>query len=295
MSMQTAWQPVALPTNLNAPDAIAGDSGCVEAEPSRRPGIQAWRWLVVLGLFVAAALFALYVLDGPVAVYTLNHSPPELFAELLAVAEPFGNGLGVLLIALLIWRLNPSSIQKVPRLLTMALGAGLSADLLKLVVTRWRPMSGQFDPAHAATSFASWFPLLGVPSAEQSFPSAHTATAMGLALALCWLYPRGRVVFLAAPLLVGLQRIAYGSHFASDVCVGAAIGWSVATFVLRSSVAARWFDRLEASGMVEVDAAALDDIELHTELVIVPPAFDDVLPRPRQTAPTKSPRHRLAA
>lgn len=292
MSMQTAWPPVALPTDLKA---IAGDRDPAQFGGSRPQRSPAWRWLIVLGLFATAAGFALYFLDGPIAVYTLNHSPPELLAELLAVAEPFGNGLGVLLIALLIWRLDPRSIGKVPRLFAMALGAGLSADLLKLVVTRWRPMSGQFDPAHAAASFTSWFPLFNAPSAEQSFPSAHTATAMGLALALCWIYPRGRMLFWAAPVLVGLQRIVYGSHFASDVCVGAAIGWIVAMFVLRSSVALRLFSRLEASGTVEVEAAAMDDVRLHTELIIVPPSVVDMRPHPRQPEPVMNPRRRLAA
>ena len=55
------------------------------------------------------------------------------------------------------------------------------------------------------------------------FPSAHAATAVGLAIALGVLYPRGRWLFIAFAFLAGLQRIEAQAHFASDVLAGAAV------------------------------------------------------------------------
>ena len=104
----------------------------------------------------------------------------------------------------------------------MRLAAGVAADLLKMLVMRSRP----YD-----LPFLSW-PGLGTfgigcrplrRQRAQSFPSAHTATAVGLAAALIWLYPQGRLVFSLLAVLVGCQRVASGAHYPSDVLVGAAV------------------------------------------------------------------------
>jgi membrane-associated phospholipid phosphatase len=67
----------------------------------------------------------------------------------------------------------------------------------------------------------------GYGYALQSLPSAHAATAVGLALALAALYPRGRWLFASFAVLAGLQRIEAQAHFASDVLAGAAVGCMV--------------------------------------------------------------------
>jgi membrane-associated phospholipid phosphatase len=68
--------------------------------------------------------------------------------------------------------------------------------------------------------------------ANQSFPSAHTATAFGLALCLASLYPQGKGWFFTLASLVAMQRMVAGAHYLSDVLAGAAIGIVSATFVL---------------------------------------------------------------
>ena len=88
--------------------------------------------------------------------------------------------------------------------------------------------------------------MLSDQSGLQSFPSAHTATAAGLAAALIWLYPQGRLLFTLLAVLVGCQRIVSGAHFPSDVLVGAAAGCLVATFFLHVGRLPVWFDRWEA-------------------------------------------------
>ncbi len=95
------------------------------------------------------------------------------------------------------------------------------------------------------STFGHCFSALGVGSAGQSFPSAHTATAAGLAAALTWLYPQGRLLFPLLAILVGCQRIVCGAHYLSDVCIGAAAGCLVAQFFLRVGRLPAWFDRWE--------------------------------------------------
>ncbi len=87
--------------------------------------------------------------------------------------------------------------------------------------------------------------MFGGGSASQSFTSAHTATAVGLALGLGWLFPRGRWLFVGFAVLVAMQRIVGPYHFVSDTLWGAAIGCLVAFALLPGGPFSSPFDRLE--------------------------------------------------
>lgn len=203
-----------------------------------------WRMLVGAIVVVAATAAALTI-DCPLASWCLaDHCPGEI-VRFLKVIEPFGNGFGVLVIALAVYQLDPRRRPRLARLLSMSLGAGLLADGFKMLVARTRPRMFDFHGG-VAESFGRWLPLLDEPSGGQSFPSAHTATAVGLAIALGWLYPRGRWLFGALALLVACQRIESGIHFASDTIVGGAIGVFVAVACLQNGRLVHWFERIES-------------------------------------------------
>ncbi|MEN6558205.1 MAG: phosphatase PAP2 family protein, partial [Thermoguttaceae bacterium] len=150
----------------------------------------------------------------------------------------------VIVLVLAIHQLDPKRRWAIPRVLTCALAAGLAADLVKLLIFRTRPYDGSLVGS-VWTTFGPWFPLWGAGSSGQSFPSAHTATAVGFAAALCWLYPQGRWLFSILAALVGCQRIVCGAHFPSDVLVGAATGYTASLFLLKIGPASAWFDRKE--------------------------------------------------
>jgi membrane-associated phospholipid phosphatase len=126
------------------------------------------------------------------------------------------------------------------RLAASSLGAGLVADGIKLLVARQRPGFVPLDSAGALDTFSTWLPLLhreSLPSAYgyawQSFPSAHCATAAGLAVGLALLYPRGRWLFALFAALACWQRIDAQAHFLSDCLAGAAVGCFIAAFAAR--------------------------------------------------------------
>jgi membrane-associated phospholipid phosphatase len=151
-------------------------------------------------------------------------------------------GIAVILVAIAV--LDPRNRRAIPRVAAASLGAGLAANVLKLLVARARPH--HFDlSGDALDSFAGWFPMLANASAEQGFPSSHAATAAGLAIALAWLYPRGRWLFPAMAALAGFQRVLAESHFLSDVLWGSAVGCIFAPLCVYGSRLARKFDRLE--------------------------------------------------
>ena len=173
-------------------------------------------------VFVVASLLAMSV-DIRIASVFKNGLPRSLHSlgEFLEICETFGHGYGVTLILIAVVVLDPQKWKFLPWLISGSLGSGMLANLLKLTIHRFRPRD--FDLANATV----WdtFRTGGTDfKGMQSMPSAHTATAVGLAIMLSTIYPRGRRFFATLAILVGLQRIATSAHFPSDVCAGAAIG-----------------------------------------------------------------------
>ena len=186
------------------------------------------RWLPPVALVLAAC--AALAIDTTVAHWSLEDSPLRFLRDVPRLAEVFGHGIGVALIAGAVWTLDPPRRRALGWLLAGSWGAGLAANLGKLAVARLRPHHWLDGPTAASgvfDTFVAWCPLGRGGSGQESFPSAHMATAVGLALVLSALYPRGRWYFAVLAVLVGLQRIASHAHFPSDVLMGAAIGWIV--------------------------------------------------------------------
>ena len=165
-----------------------------------------------------AALAAAILVGGAIAAFNVDCSVaqwfklrqgPRYFHDLAAICELFGRGECVLLVAILIWRLDRARLWAIPGLATTALLSGLAADGVKMLIARVRPHHFDFLGS-VWSSFGPWLPLGSLGSPNQSFPSAHTATAMGLAIALMVVYPAARGLFCLAPLLVAYQRMDCG-------------------------------------------------------------------------------------
>ncbi len=137
---------------------------------------------------------------------------------------------------------------------------GLAADVIKLLVHRVRPCRYDFqsgEPIFRGLSFTSVESFGDIFEASyHSVPSAHTAVAVGLAVALGWLYPRGRSWFLLVAALTGASRVDGGAHFASDVCWGAALGYLLAHQCVGQTRFGRWFDNWESKHKPPSDALA---------------------------------------
>jgi len=207
---------------------------------------------LLLPLLLAIAGFAAFAIDVPVATSFRQWNSPRHqtvtdYLGYLNTFEPFGHGLGVVFVLFVLHQLARNRRWALPRVLACALAAGGAADLLKMLVIRTRPYNLAVD-FHGTVwaTFGQWFPLLGGESGTQSFPSAHTATACGLAAALIWLYPNGRLLFTSLAVLVGCQRVVACAHYPSDVLFGAATGCLVAVLLLHVGRLPPLFDRWES-------------------------------------------------
>lgn len=151
----------------------------------------------------------------------------------MSLAEAFGHGVGVTVVLATVFTLDPKSRKSLGRSIMAIVAGGCGANLTKLLISRSRPATSDLFHVDSWQTFGEWLPLGHNGSGWQSFPSAHTATAVALALTLSWLYPRGRYLFALFAAAVGVQRVLGGAHFPSDVLAGAAVGWWCALAILR--------------------------------------------------------------
>lgn len=209
------------------------------------PGAQPrWHRMVVPACLMLAAMAAVSI-DGPIARACAQMKLAGDLRRLLTWSEMFGHGLGAALVILIVFQLDPRQRPRLLRVGTAVFSAGMVANLVKTMVARTRPYA--FDLASSAVdSFHGWWPMGAGGSSEQSFPSAHTATAVGLAMGLAWLYPRGRRLFAILAILVACQRITSGAHFLSDTLAGASVGWFAAMGMFPGGLLVWGFDWFEA-------------------------------------------------
>jgi len=218
------------------------------AASSRIQSDAARAWLIAFSLM----LFGYVVIPFDTVLASFMHTHHHWSGwKLVYLSEIFSHAWGVGLIALGIASLYASDAPKIPQLFCASLGAGLLANIGKLICARTRPHS--FDlTASSWESFQGLFPWWnGVYenstnlASLQSFPSAHAATAAGLAWGLSRRYPQGRWYFVLLCMLALCQRLVVEAHYLSDVCWGAAIGVIWANFVFSNVKMGQRFVRLE--------------------------------------------------
>lgn len=204
---------------------------------------------IVLG-FVLLGLIAL-PFDVAIAHLMLRDVTPGELRGIFRRAEIFGHGYGIAAIGLTIFLLDPKHRTALPRMVFNCLAAGLSADLIKVMVWRTRPRTFELLEANGGTFVGTiftnhdwtWSQL--ADSNQHSFPSAHTATAVAMAITLSKIYPAARWWFATLAFLCALNRIDGGAHFVSDVCFGAALGFGVTHFCYQAPWVNRFLARWE--------------------------------------------------
>lgn len=225
--------------------------------PAGRPSL---RSSVVLALFLVIAGVAALAVDLTVSrafmAQQLGEQPsfklPGDLRKGVNICEAFGHGVGVGLILLTLYVVDRRGRRRLPRMLACVLAAGIAANLAKLLIARTRPHAFfhrgmDFDSVSVGDTFEGLLRFGAGGSASQSFPSAHSAVAAGLAVALIWRFPQGRWLFPVFAVLAGCQRVVSGAHYVSDVCWGLAIGLVAAAIFTGTNLGDRVFRRVEGN------------------------------------------------
>lgn len=193
--------------------------------------------LVALTIGGLAAL-AMVTIDRPVATWVaaLDPSVHRFFS---ATARPglstgwlIGSALLALLAGVIAWRSAEAARKQRWRSHALAPAfvfasvalAGLTTDLVKAVVGRFRPKLFLLDGRYG-------FDFLHYKADFLSFPSGHATTAFALATAFTLLWPRPAVVYFALAAGIAISRVGSNAHFVSDVLVGAFVGTVMTLYV----------------------------------------------------------------
>ena len=183
--------------------------------------------------------------DITVARFFEQGNLPGPFEDVLDRAETFAHGIGIAAILIILIVVDFSKRWAFPRVILATIAAGLAANGFKLLIGRLRPHSADLT-AQVTDTFTGFLPLFSVGSSHRGCPSAHTTVVFAFAVGLCWLYPRGRYLFVSIALLAAMQRITSGAHFFSDVCWGASLGYFIGRGVISGWLTVQQFDRWEA-------------------------------------------------
>lgn len=216
---------------------------CAERRESPLAPSPARRLIAGAAVLLATGALALCV-DLPVSRWATTTTFPGFVRKLIEIGEIFGHGLGVLVLVAAAYHLDPRRRWALPRLMLIAYGGGMAANLTKFLVVRLRPRGFDLASHDVWNTFLAWSPPWARSSVNESFPSAHTATAAAFAVALICAYPQARRFLVIAAAMVGVQRVMSGAHFLSDVCCGAAVGCLTAGALLSLPGSALWLQRL---------------------------------------------------
>ena len=227
---------------LNRPNFAPSEAGATN--PNDAPWVS--HAYSLKGLIPPALLLLSAWLIFPHDAYLAYHcheipaGHPKWLRNIFDNVEPFGHGVGVVIASTLVLLLGQKQSKCGLSLFCAGLGGGLSANFAKLWLGRVRPRNFDFASLDSHATITSWMPFLSGGSSSQSFPSAHTATAVAMAVFLASLYPRARWFFCVLTLLVMCHRVHSGAHYPSDILAGAALGWCVALVCLRTAIRRRY-------------------------------------------------------
>lgn len=196
-------------------------------------------------------LFYGYDLAIARAMNALCEGAGAFFTPFFKFITQFGNvGWGFLVAAAIMLLFQRTRRAGVAALLAVALGAVFTNLILKNAVARPRPYADESSPF-----YAFWQAAGSMKESEFSFPSGHaTASAAFAAALVCAFNKKTSWLYLFLPLVMGVTRVYFQVHFASDVLFGLLIGGAcgVGAWFL-TGLLAKWklFSRfLQADGVV---------------------------------------------
>ena len=124
------------------------------------------------------------------------------------------------------------------------LSTGILINVMKFAIGRQRPRF-----LFGEESSSGFYPF-ATRIADSSFPSGHTQSIWTAMLALSFLFPPLRPIFLVFAAVIALSRIVVGAHFLADVIASVFIAFA-ATHLWR-----RWFTR-EGISVTLIEPGAL--------------------------------------
>ncbi len=100
----------------------------------------------------------------------------------------------------------------------------VSLSLSGIIVLFIKMLAGRFRPELYFQKNLFGFDFFHVNHTMTSFPSGHSATSLGAAVAFGLLFPRYRLFFYLFGVAIMISRVVIGRHYPSDILIGGLIG-----------------------------------------------------------------------
>jgi undecaprenyl-diphosphatase len=151
------------------------------------------------------------------AIHGLPHSPVS--DRYISLVSDLGEGMGWVAAGIgLAWLGGPKGRRAGIATALASLGTTYTVQrMVKPIFRRRRPFVNRETL------------VVGIRTADASFPSGHTASSFAAATALATFYPNAAPLVFTLASLVGASRVHLGHHFPSDVTAGAVIGIGTGT------------------------------------------------------------------
>jgi len=204
-----------------------------------------YRFCIAAFAFILIEMTLITFVDQPLAEYlhTVDSTHPFLIDIFRAYTDLgksawylWPSGFAIILCAILVQtktlklkiRKRTGQIgQKFFFLFMCVAVSGIVTDIIKPILGRARPVELVRDHFYGFQPFS-------FQATFNSMPSGHATTAFALAFALIYLFPRGRVAFIALALVLALSRMMVNAHFLSDVIAGGVVGYLTVFFFQRA-------------------------------------------------------------
>jgi membrane-associated phospholipid phosphatase len=195
-----------------------------------------FRRQIRVALLVGGLIAGCYFLVDRPAVMWARDLDPQLVAVFEKIttagsATPYLITLAVLYPVLRFSQRRAAAAKRALFVIAAIVVSGLTVDLLKPIVARWRPEAFLADPSLYG------FVFFKTARIHNSFPSGHATTALAVACALALLLPRLRVLWFVAAAVVASSRVFIGEHYPGDVLAGAWFGVVITLGLSRTA----WF------------------------------------------------------
>ncbi len=191
------------------------------------------RWLSILACLLSSfillgGLSGLSQIDFPIIQF-IRATPNQLLQEVGRIGNRLGHGSTLVLLsatALLVGYLwKQRQLKEIGGRTLLAHGvAGLITQIIKHSLGRPRPRFAHQEHWQMGPSFQSGL---------DAFPSGHSSASFAVAAVLVRHFPQFTWVIYGSAAFVAFSRIIKGSHFPSDACVGALIGYVIGYILAR--------------------------------------------------------------
>ncbi|MCC9602392.1 phosphatase PAP2 family protein [Stieleria sp. JC731] len=203
-----------------------------------------------IGLMLLLCVPIVTLIDVPIARWFASDPLPREVYNAVELMRVFSHGSGVFLVLFGIFLMAPQCRWQLPRLVTLAVGAGAFATLGRIFVLRPRPTGLNLDVASIDSAWLWAFDwtlsqVATFDASTRAFPSGNMATATALTIGLWMALPSGRILFGLICFGTVLQRLACGAHFPSDIFGGASFGVFWAFICYHPKLLGNLFDKMQ--------------------------------------------------